>query len=81
MLLRMWSWLNRKYASSATKQLRVTETVSLGEKRFVAVVHVEGRKFLIGGGTSGVSLLTQLGSEADADNAVEPAATLAQELA
>jgi hypothetical protein len=59
-LMRIWTWLNRKCAASATKQLRVTETVSLGEKRFVAVVHVEGQKFLIGGGASGVSLLTQL---------------------
>lgn len=60
MLARGWAWLNRKYAASATKQLRVAETISLGEKRFVAVVQVEGRKFLIGGGASGVSLLTHL---------------------
>jgi flagellar biogenesis protein FliO len=43
-----------------TKQLRVSETVSLGEKRFVAILHVENRKFLIGGGASSVTLLTQL---------------------
>lgn len=59
-LLRAWSWLNRKYAFSSAKHLRVAETVSLGEKRFVAVIHVEGRRFLIGGGSTGVSLLTQL---------------------
>ncbi|HEX4067041.1 MAG TPA: flagellar biosynthetic protein FliO [Acidobacteriaceae bacterium] len=59
-LVRVWSFLNRKCALSATKQLRVAETVSLGEKRFVAVVHVAGQKFLIGGGSQGVSLLTQL---------------------
>jgi hypothetical protein len=60
--MRAMSWINRRTLSNA-KQLRVTETVSLGEKRFVAVVHVEGRKFLIGGGASAVSLLTQLGEE------------------
>jgi hypothetical protein len=60
--MRAMSWLNGR-ALSNTKQLRVTETISLGEKRFVAVVHVEGRKFLIGGGASAVSLLTQLSEE------------------
>lgn len=60
LLSRAWSWLNSRHGLSATKQLRVAETVQLGDKRFVAVVQVEGRKFLIGGGASGVSLLTQL---------------------
>jgi Flagellar biosynthesis protein, FliO len=60
--MRAMSWINRRTLSN-TRQLRVAETVSLGEKRFVAVVHVEGRKFLIGGGASAVSLLTQLGEE------------------
>jgi hypothetical protein len=40
----------------------VSETISLGEKRFVAIVAVEGREFLIGGGVSGMSLLAQLGA-------------------
>ena len=46
--------------TSATKQLRVVETVSLGEKRFVAIIHAEGHKYLVGGGATGVSLLAQL---------------------
>ncbi len=73
MLMRAWSFLNRKVAP--TKQLRVAETVSLGDKRFVAVVQVEGRKFLIGGGSAGVALLTQLGDAATDANvamAVKP---------
>jgi hypothetical protein len=45
---------------SSVKHLHLTETVSLGEKRFVAIVHAEGQKFLIGGSSSGVSLLTRL---------------------
>ena len=61
-LARAWSWLHAKYAATTTKRLRVSETVSLGEKRFVALVCVEGREFLVGGGASGVSLLAQLGS-------------------
>jgi hypothetical protein len=58
-LARVWSSLQSKYTFSATKRLRVSETVSLGEKRFVALVNVEGREFLVGGGASGVSLLAE----------------------
>ncbi len=65
LLFRAWSWLNRNCSISSNKQLRVAETISLGDKRFVAVVQVEGRKFLIGGGSAGVSLLTQLGTAND----------------
>jgi Flagellar biosynthesis protein, FliO len=59
-LAHLWSWLHAKYSLSSTKRLRVMEMVPLGEKRFLAVVSVEGREFLIGGGASGVSVVTQL---------------------
>lgn len=59
-LLRALSWLQKRYSQRTTKQLRVAETVSLGEKRFVAILDVEGRKYLIGGGAGNVCLLTQL---------------------
>jgi len=65
------SWLNTKYSISATKRLRVAEVVSLGEKRFVALVKVEDREFLIGGGTAGISLLTQLGAPRGCTDAFE----------
>ncbi|HZP04913.1 MAG TPA: flagellar biosynthetic protein FliO [Terracidiphilus sp.] len=65
-----WSWLQKSKFSS-TKQLRVAETISLGEKRFVALVDIEGQKFLIGGGASGVSLLTQLGAQDSAKEAMQ----------
>src|SRR5271166_6402093 len=45
MLKQAVSWLNAKYSISATKRLRVAEVVSLGEKRFVALVKVEDREF------------------------------------
>ena len=60
-LTRAWSFLHAKYKTSTTKRLHVSETISLGEKRFVAIVTVEGQEFLIGGGVSGMSLLAQLG--------------------
>jgi len=61
LLSRGLAWLKRsKFV--ATKQMRVAETISLGEKRFVSVIYVDGQRFLIGGGASGVTLLTPLGS-------------------
>ena len=45
---------------SNTRRLRVAETVSLGEKRFVAVVQVDGRHFLLAGGPTNIALLAQL---------------------
>ena len=37
LLARAWGWLQKQNAFSANKQLHVCESVSLGEKRFVAV--------------------------------------------
>jgi len=57
----VFKWiLQRARAQQARKNLRVCETVSLGEKRFVAVVQVDEERFLIGGSSSAVSLLTRL---------------------
>jgi hypothetical protein len=58
LLSRVISWLNGNLKT--TKQLRVLETVTLGDKRLIAVVQADGRRFLVGGGPSGISLLTQL---------------------
>jgi Flagellar biosynthesis protein, FliO len=55
---RAFGWL--RVGNAVPKQLQVVETLPLGEKRFVAILNVEGRKLLIGGGASGVALLTQL---------------------
>jgi len=59
-LASVWTWLRKNYISSAKRRIRVAETVSLGEKRFVAILHVDGCEFLIGGGASGISLLAQM---------------------
>jgi len=58
LLSRALGWLNGRYTSP--KRLRVVETIALGDKRMVAVIQAEGRRFLVGGGPSGVSLLTPL---------------------
>jgi flagellar biogenesis protein FliO len=65
---RAWGWLRaRQVAQSSSRRLRVAETVSLGEKRFVAVVQVDGRHFLLAGGPTNIVLLAQL----DAKDAFE----------
>jgi flagellar biogenesis protein FliO len=61
LLSTLWRWIQaRQIGKSNTKRLQVTSSVSLGEKRFVAVVQVDGQQFLVGGGATGVSLLAQL---------------------
>jgi hypothetical protein len=72
-LARMWSWLQSKSAYSSTKRLRLAETVSLGEKRFVAIVSVENREYLIGGAPTGLSLLAQWGKNGEAEDQRRPA--------
>jgi len=62
---RVWSWLTRSYSISKSKRMRVAESIPLGEKRFVALLTVDGREFLIGGGSSGVSLLSQWNSSTE----------------
>src|SRR5205807_3701790 len=42
------------------RQLVVKETVSLGEKRFVSILEVDGERLLIGGGVNTVRLLKRL---------------------
>jgi flagellar biogenesis protein FliO len=42
------------------RTLRVCETLPLGDKRFLAVVQCEGRRFLIGGTHHSISLLDRL---------------------
>jgi flagellar biogenesis protein FliO len=51
--------------------LRVAETVSLGEKRFVAVVQVDGRHFLLAGGPTNIALLAQLDANDDFGNVLK----------
>lgn len=60
-----WAWLLAARAKAAGKRMRLQETVSLGDKRILALLEIDGRRFLVGGGSSGVSLLAQLDAERD----------------
>jgi hypothetical protein len=63
-LSRVWTWLQeRRVARVNSRRLRVIETISLGDKRFVAVVQVDKLQFLIGGGPTAVALLAQLNAD------------------
>jgi flagellar biogenesis protein FliO len=54
-------WITQRVrAQRARKNLRVCESVSLGEKRFVAVLQIDDQRFLIAGSSGSVSLLTRL---------------------
>jgi flagellar biogenesis protein FliO len=58
--------------------LKVADTISLGEKRFVAVLKVDGREFLIGGGATNVALLTQLDAEVSFDGMLAETMTVSK---
>jgi flagellar biogenesis protein FliO len=61
LLSRAWGWLQARHVvRSGSRRLHVAEIVSLGEKRFVAVVQVDGRHFLLAGGPTNIALLAQL---------------------
>jgi hypothetical protein len=55
----------------------VAETVSLGEKRFVAVVQVDGRHFLLAGGPTNIALLAQLDAKEDFEDVLKKTMTVA----
>lgn len=65
----VWDKLTSLYrrvgTRSKSRRLRVCESLSLGEKRFVAVIQFETQQFLIGGGAHSVNLLARLGESAD----------------
>lgn len=56
-----WNWVQRHWKSTHSKRrLKVRETISLGEKRLVALIEVDGEQFLVGGGPSSLSVLAHL---------------------
>ncbi len=61
---RGWQFLQTKTkVRSDAKQLRLVESISLGERRFIAVIQVDGLRFLVGGGAANVNLLAELNAE------------------
>ena len=58
---RLWGWWRKANLRSRSRRLRLTESLPLGEKRFIAVIEFESERFLIGGGAAGLTLLARLG--------------------
>ena len=62
-LAKAWHWSRKNVKVRQTKKrLKVCETVSLGEKRFVAVIQVDEEQFLVGGAAGSVATLARLES-------------------
>lgn len=59
----IWSWLQKVQIRHTKKRLKVCETAPLGDKRFVAVIRVDDREFLIAGASNSVSMLTELNKQ------------------
>jgi len=56
-----WDWTKQvTTVRNVKKRLRVCESVSLGEKRFVALIQVDGERFLVGGSSGSLSTLAHL---------------------
>jgi len=56
-----WNWLQRKRTQQLTsRRMRLKETISLGEKRCISIVQVDGAHFLIGSSTASVQLIAVL---------------------
>lgn len=61
-----WRWIERKRTQQlSSRRLRVAETISLGEKRSVSIVIVDGAQFLIGCSAGSVQLLAELARKHD----------------
>lgn len=61
LISRLWNWIReRQAARSSTRRLHVASAVSLGEKRFIALIQIDEQQFLVGGGATNVSLLAWL---------------------
>jgi flagellar biogenesis protein FliO len=79
LLSRAWGWIRKQQeARSSSKRLQVAATVSLGEKRFVAVIQVDGQEFLVGGGATNVTLLAQLTAKVRFSDLLKDSMTVAR---
>ncbi|QMV17519.1 hypothetical protein GOB94_01450 [Granulicella sp. 5B5] len=60
---RIWGWIRVKNdARTDASRLQVIDRVLMAEKNYLFIVQVDGRRFLVGGGQTALSLLTELKS-------------------
>ncbi len=53
-------WYRSFNKTRAERRLRMCDTLSLGDRRFVALIELDGEKFLVGGGATSVALLASV---------------------
>jgi flagellar biogenesis protein FliO len=59
-LKNLWQWARRAAGMRKARRLRVCETLSLGERRFLAIVEFDRQEFLVGGSGNSLELLARL---------------------
>jgi len=59
-LKNLWQRTQHAVKSRKTRRLRVCETLSLGERRFLAVIEFDRQEFLVGGTGTSLELLARL---------------------
>jgi flagellar biogenesis protein FliO len=59
-LKNLWQWVRRAAKPRKVRRLRVCETLSLGERRFLAVIEFDHQEFLVGGSGNSLELLARL---------------------
>jgi flagellar biogenesis protein FliO len=67
----LW-WFVRRSKGTTPHRLRISDKAAIGKGVWVAVVAVDGKRYLVGAGESGVGLISELGPLPD--EAEEPAA-------
>jgi len=55
-----WHWVQRAVKPRKVRRLRVCESLSLGERRFLAVIEFDRQEFLVGGSGNSLALLARL---------------------
>jgi flagellar biogenesis protein FliO len=56
----VWQWIRRAAKARKPRRLRVCETLSLGDRRFLAVIEFDRQEFLVGGTGSSLEVLARL---------------------
>ena len=59
-LKNLWQSLSSTIKTRKPRRLRVRETLSLGERRFLAVIEFDRQEFLVGGTGNSLELLARL---------------------
>ena len=81
LISKAWKWVCQQQVSrSNVSRLRLENSISLGQKRFAAVIEVQGMRFLVGGGPSNVELLARLDNDAGFSKVLDQTKTKSNEV-